>query len=83
MRTTVRLNDDLLRKAKRIAASTDRTLAAVIEDALRTALTDSPAGAPRRRVHLPTVRGHGVQPGVDLTSNAALFDLMERHDAAR
>ena len=35
MRTTVRLDDELLSEAKQIAAKTNRTLTAVIEDALR------------------------------------------------
>src|ERR1700675_4442894 len=35
MRTTVRLDDDLLRQTKTLAAQTGRTLTAVIEDALR------------------------------------------------
>ncbi len=79
----MRLNDDLLRQAKRIAASTDRTLAAVIEDALRAALSATAAGPARRKVKLPIVRGRGLQPGVDLSSNVALYDLIDRHDAAR
>jgi len=38
MRTTVRLDDDLLRQTKTLAAQTGRTLTAVIEDALRETL---------------------------------------------
>ena len=37
MRTTIRLDDDLLREAKVYAAATDRTLSRLIEDALREA----------------------------------------------
>ena len=38
MRSTVRLDDDLLRQLKVLAGQTGRTLTAVIEDALREAL---------------------------------------------
>jgi hypothetical protein len=77
MRTTIRLDDDLLREAKAFAAATDRTLTRLIEDALREALARRDARPARRRVRLPTVGGSGVQPGVDLDSNANLLDLME------
>ena len=75
MRTTINLDDDLLRDAKQHAAATGRTLTAVIEDALRAQL--SPRAGRRRPLELPTFSGNGLQPGVDLDSNAALLDLME------
>jgi hypothetical protein len=77
MRTTIRLNDELLREAKAHAAATDRTLTQLIEDALRIALARRDAAAERPRVDLPVFRGSGLQPGVNLDSNAALLDLME------
>lgn len=76
MRTTIRLDDDLLRQAKELAATSGRTLTAVIEDALRVQLAQR--ATPKRRVELPTFGGGGgLQPGVDLDNNAALLDLME------
>jgi hypothetical protein len=76
MRTTIRLDDDLMREAKELAAATGRTLTAVIEDALREQLARR--AAPRRRVELPVVHGGGgLQRGVDLDDNAALLELME------
>lgn len=79
MRTTIRLDDALLRQAKKVAAETGRTLTSVIEDALRESLARR--GKPkRRRVRLRTFKGKGLQPGVDLDDSAALLDLME--DAA-
>jgi hypothetical protein len=77
MRTTLRLDDDLLRDAKRYAARTGRTLTAVVEDALRETLARSRRPAKRERVTLPTFRGHGLRPGVDLDDSASLLDLME------
>jgi predicted transcriptional regulator len=82
MRTTIRLDDDLLRRAKRAAAERGTTLTAVIEDALRRALAPA-TGQPRSRVELPTFRGDGLQAGVDLDDTASLLDLMdERRGAA-
>lgn len=75
MRTTINLDDDVLRGAKELAAASGRTLTAVIEDALRAQLAWQ--AEPGRRVELPTFSGNGLQPGVDLDDNAALLDLME------
>jgi hypothetical protein len=77
MRTTIRLDDDLLREAKTYAAATDRTLTRLIEDALREALARRQQVQKRRRVRLPTSGGSGLQPGVNLDSNAAVRDLMD------
>jgi hypothetical protein len=77
MRTTLRLDDALLREAKHLATRTGRTLTAVIEDALREMLARSRAGSERTRVKLPTFRGDGLRPGVDLDDSAALLDLMD------
>ena len=82
MRTTVRLDDQILTEAKRLAAETGRTLTGVIEDALREALARRRAGVRRQRVALKTFNGGGVRPGVDLDDSAALLDLMSRPDAA-
>jgi len=79
MRTTVRLDDHLLREAKQLAARTGRTLTAVIEDALREALNRG-HGRPRKpRVKLPTFRGRGIRPGVDLDDTAGLLDVMDEN----
>lgn len=80
MRTTIRLDDDLLREAKAYAAATDRTLARLIEDALREALARREARPPRPRIRLCTVGGEGLQPGIDLDNSAALWDLMDGLD---
>ena len=76
MRTTIRLDDDLLTRAKRAALERGTTLTAVIEDALRRALAPG-AQAPRDEVPLPSFRGDGLQPGVDLDDTAGLLDLMD------
>ena len=74
MRTTIDINDELLRAVKAHAAGGHKTLKATMEQALREFLA-----GPRRAVDAPPVpvfRGRGVQPGVDLTDNAALEALM-------
>lgn len=81
MRTTIRLDDDLLSEAKQLATETNRTLTAVIEDALRQHLAKQQDLAKRKPVRLKTVSGRGTLPGVDLDDSASLLDLMERDDA--
>ena len=80
MRTTIRLDDDLLREAKRRAAASGRTLTAVIEDALREALSRRSAEPAQGWVSLPTFGGggRGLMPGVDLDDSASLLDLMDQ-----
>lgn len=79
-RTTIRLDDRLLARAKEHAARTGRTLTAVIEDALRAALGRSRQKSRRERLALPTFGSGGVLPGVDLDDSAALLDLMDSAD---
>lgn len=81
MRTTLDLNDQLVRRAKKVAAERGTTLTAVIEDALREKLS-RPAPAPgRKRRTLHTFKGDGLRPGIELNSTAALLDLLD-DDAA-
>jgi hypothetical protein len=82
MRTTLRLDDALLREAKRIAAESGKTLAEVIEDLIREALLRRRQGSKAGRgVKLPVFRGGtGLLPGVDLDDSAALLDRMEGRD---
>jgi hypothetical protein len=77
MRTTVRLDDDLLRQAKALVARTGRTLTAVIEDGLREALARHRRREERPLVALPTVKGKGLRSGVDLDDTAGLRDMLD------
>jgi Arc/MetJ family transcription regulator len=77
MRTTIRLDDDLLTAAKRVALERGTTLTAVIEDALRRALASGVATHIQRDVELPRFHGDGLQPGVDLDDTASLLDAMD------
>ena len=76
MRTTIDVNDALLKAVKARAANEHRTLKQTFEQALREYLT-SPSSAITDAPRIPTFRGIGVQPGVDLTDNAALQAIMD------
>jgi hypothetical protein len=76
MRTTVRLDDDLLAAAKQRAAAEQTTLTALIEDSLKRTL----AARPPRRAERFTIRRAGdgrLKPGIDLDDSAGLRDLMD------
>lgn len=83
MRTTIRLDDVLLRRAKAQAAASGRSLNDFIADAVRAALAPRGAKPAVGGVDLPTFRGRGLQAGVDLDDTAALLDLMEGRNASR
>ena len=78
MRTTVRLDNDLLEQAKREARRRGKTFTALLEQGLRLVLAQRQASPRRERVVLPVSRaGGGMLPGVDLNDSAALLDIME------
>jgi hypothetical protein len=75
-RTTVRLPEGLIRRAKRKAAEEGRTLTALIEDGVRRVLDERERGDKRKRI-LPRVSSEtgGVRPGIDLSNSAALQEM--------
>ena len=77
----MRLDEDLLRQAKRFAAKKGTTLTALIDQGLREILSRGDKAQIHERVNLPTFKGRGLQPGVDLDDSAALLDLMEEDDS--
>lgn len=78
MRTTLDIDDILLKKAKARARQTQQTLTGVIEEALRQTLTGARApGAPlAHQLTLKTVRG-ALLPGVDISDRDSLYERME------
>lgn len=80
-RTTVRLPEDLLKRAKRKAASEGRTLTALIEDGLRLMVAGGRKKQKREPVlpRISTGKG-GLMPGIDLSD---LSSLQEMDDIAR
>ena len=77
MKTTLDMDDELMRRAKREAAAAGVTLRTFVEDALRARLL--PATPPREpfKLALPIIEGRRP-PAVDIADRDALYDLMER-----
>lgn len=78
MRTTIRLDDALLDRARREARRRGTTLTALIEEGLQTVLRTRQAPAPPSGFRLPVCNaGGGTLPGVDLNDSADLLERME------
>lgn len=77
MRTTIDINDQLLKQAKLRAAETNRSLTSVMEDALRRLLHKDPATRKKPRRPIPVDGSGGVLPGVDLDNTSSLLDRMD------
>ena len=76
MRTTISIHDELLESAKLRAKERGTTLGELVEDALRREL--SVRDEPRKRVAVPVLTGgNGPLPGVDLTSNRAVYEILD------
>ena len=76
MRTTIRINDDLLKRAKKHAAEQGRTLTSLVEDGLVLVLAKAKTGR-RKRIELPVSKAKGgVLPGVDLNRSSDLEETM-------
>jgi hypothetical protein len=75
MKTTVDIADELLRRAKLLAARRGTTVKAIIEDALRKELA---AAQPRGTspVRTRTFGGRGLQAGLSWSDWAAIRSLM-------
>ena len=82
MRTTVTINDDLLARAKALAATQRRTLGAVLDDALRDHLEGADRVASGHPA-LPVYDGPGaLAPGVDLYDKEQLAELLGQDEYA-
>ncbi len=75
-RTTVRLPEDLLRRAKRKAAAEGRTLTSLIEDGLRQVVADNRKPTRTKRIlpRFSTATG-GPYPGIDISNSAQLQEI--------
>jgi hypothetical protein len=75
-RTTVRLPEELLNRARRKAAAEGRTLTSLIEDGLRLVMAESKKPTKKKRV-LPRVSKAvgGPMPGIDVTDFSALQEM--------
>jgi hypothetical protein len=77
MRTTVRLDDNLLKAAKVHAAEQGITLTQLIDESLRERLVARPRRKSTEPFRLTTYGKGGARPGVNLEDNRATRDLMD------
>ena len=75
MRTTIRIDDELYRRVKTQAARSGRTVASVLEDAVRRGLNASERRSESPYTVETSGRG-GLRAGVDLSSNSAVAEAM-------
>ena len=77
MRTTLTIEDALLKRLKVTAANSGRTISDLTEEALRAYLTPR-QGTLAKPIDLPVSRHDlGLRPGVNLDSNASLAEAMD------
>jgi hypothetical protein len=76
MRTTLDIDDHVLRQAKQLAAREGKTLTRVVEEALRERVTPPRRRAPAFRLRLLTRKGRLI-PGVNLADRDALYERMD------
>jgi hypothetical protein len=75
-RTTVRLPENLLDRAKRKAVAEGRTLTSLIEDGLRLMVAAGRKSAKGKRVLPPVSKATGgPMPGIDLTDVSSLQEI--------
>jgi len=81
MRALLEIDEEVFAAAKREAARRGQSLSTFVELALSAFVAPAPRKDPprreRKRVELPTFRGQGLRPGVNLDDSAALLELME------
>jgi hypothetical protein len=78
MRTTVRLDEALLNRARAEAVRRKTTLTSLIEQGLELVLRRPLRRTEHRPVKLPVCRaGGGVLPGVELNDSASLLDRLD------
>ncbi|MGQ0585731.1 MAG: DUF6364 family protein [Gammaproteobacteria bacterium] len=77
MKTTLDIDDRLLRQAKALAARERKSLARLIEEGLSLRLRPPPARGVKPTIHLPVFRGgSGMAPGIDPLSNKSIYDAL-------
>lgn len=77
MRTTISIEDDVLARAKAKALERKCSLGDLVNEALLLSLSTDSRVRDASPYRLTTVKGNGVNPGVELNDNAALLDCME------
>lgn len=75
MRTTLNIDDQILSLAKHQAIEQGVSLTRIVESALRDAFLKTEEKS--EKIHLLTVKGTGVKPGIDLQHSSSLLDIMD------
>lgn len=73
MRTTLSIDESLLRRAKSTAALSGETLSAFVEGAIRQKL-----GSDNHRPPLVLKGKGGTRPGIDINNNAQMAEILNR-----
>ncbi|MBF0493295.1 MAG: DUF2191 domain-containing protein [Deltaproteobacteria bacterium] len=77
MRTTIRMDDQLLQEAKTFAAKIGLSLTRLMEEGLKLRLKQAPAKGKSKKIKFPVSKGNCIRPGININSNAELYDLMD------
>jgi hypothetical protein len=83
MRTTVRIDEELLTQAKEFAARHRRSLNSVVEDALRELLDRHQRQAVRPQVDLMVFVGDGLMPRVELDPAGFVHEALDGQEVGR
>ena len=76
MRTTLDIDDLVLRRARKLAAEEGKTLTQIIEEALREHLAPRPRRGKKFKLRLLTKAGR-IIPGTELADRDLLYERME------
>ena len=80
MRTTIRMEDQLLQEAKKRALAEHKSLTVFIQEAVQEKLAASPVkgeAAEAEPFYLITFQGGGTHPDIELDNSSALRDVMD------
>ncbi|OHD68630.1 MAG: hypothetical protein A2177_15195 [Spirochaetes bacterium RBG_13_68_11] len=77
MRTTLNIQDELMKRVKQRASETGATITQVVEEALRAAVAGQAPRGERYVLRWKPVAGPAL-PGIDLADRDSLYEAMER-----
>lgn len=77
MRTTIDIDDNLFQSTKQRAIEQKTTVKKLVEDALRSFLAKPTTLTSLQPIRLVTFSGSGTKPGVDLSDNSQVMDIMD------
>jgi predicted transcriptional regulator len=79
MRTTLNIDDDLMKRVKQRASETGTTITEVMEEALRAAVAGDAPGKTTFSLAWKPIAGR-TRPGIDVADRDSLYEAMERPD---